>query len=313
MPTIITRGAASAKAYGFTGATGAAPGSQSYTTPGTYSWVAPAGVTSVSVVAIGGGQGGAHADSSSAGFSGSGAGLGYVNNYSVTPGNSYCVVVGSGGLASCCPTNRNNGTNSYFVSTSVVKGGLGAPCGGTFTGTGGGNGGKSNNSGGGSGAGGYSGAGGKGADNNCGVQGTAGAGGGGGGGSASRCTTTSLPWSNYAAGGGGGGTGLFGQGSNGAYTTSNFNTGAAVTSVGGCGGSCGGNGSSGGTANNWQTTLGGAGGTYGGGGGAGGLRFNGCTAAQVGGASAGKGQNGAVRIVWPGATRQFPSTCVGNP
>ena len=31
---------------------GAAPGSQSYTVDGTYSWVAPAGVTSVSVVAF---------------------------------------------------------------------------------------------------------------------------------------------------------------------------------------------------------------------------------------------------------------------
>ena len=37
---------------------GAAPGSQSYTTAGTYSWVAPAGVTKVSVVAVGGGGNG---------------------------------------------------------------------------------------------------------------------------------------------------------------------------------------------------------------------------------------------------------------
>jgi hypothetical protein len=25
------------------------------------------------------------------------------------------------------------------------------------------------------------------------------------------------------------------------------------------------------------------------------------------------GSNGAVRIVWPGTTRLFPSTCVGSP
>ena len=31
------------------------PGSQSYTTPGTYTWVAPVGITSVSAVAVGGG------------------------------------------------------------------------------------------------------------------------------------------------------------------------------------------------------------------------------------------------------------------
>ena len=35
---------------------GAPPGQQAYTTPGTYSWVAPTGVTKVSVVAIGGGE-----------------------------------------------------------------------------------------------------------------------------------------------------------------------------------------------------------------------------------------------------------------
>ena len=33
------------------------PGQQAYTTAGTYSWVCPAGVTSVSVVAVGGGGG----------------------------------------------------------------------------------------------------------------------------------------------------------------------------------------------------------------------------------------------------------------
>ena len=35
-----------------------APGQQAYTSAGSYSWVAPAGVTSVSVVAVGGGGGG---------------------------------------------------------------------------------------------------------------------------------------------------------------------------------------------------------------------------------------------------------------
>ena len=29
--------------------------------------------------------------------------------------------------------------------------------------------------------------------------------------------------------------------------------------------------------------------------------------------SGGTGAAGAVRIVWPGSTRQFPSTCVGTP
>ena len=48
---------------------------------------------------------------------------------------------------------------------------------------------------------------------------------------------------------------------------------------------------------------GGAGGAYGGGG-AGYWSY-----ATYGGAGGG----GAVRIVWPGSSRQFPSTCVGTP
>ena len=81
MPTIITRGAASARAFGFGGKAtcSATYGEALYATAGTYSWVAPAGVTSVSVVAIGaGGSGGC--------FGGSGGGLGYKNNYTVIPG-----------------------------------------------------------------------------------------------------------------------------------------------------------------------------------------------------------------------------------
>ena len=56
MPTLITRGSVSARAYGFGGGATIVKGSQSYTTAGTYSWVAPAGVTKVSVVAVGGGS-----------------------------------------------------------------------------------------------------------------------------------------------------------------------------------------------------------------------------------------------------------------
>ena len=112
MPTIITRGGASAKAFGFTGGGAAGPGSISYTTSGTYTWIAPSGVTSVSVVAVGAGGGG------SSGFPGSGGGLGYKNNYSVTPGNSYTVVVGAS-------VTGGNGGYSYFMSTCVVKGGGG--------------------------------------------------------------------------------------------------------------------------------------------------------------------------------------------
>jgi hypothetical protein len=49
---------------------------------------------------------------------------------------------------------------------------------------------------------------------------------------------------------------------------------------------------------------GGNGGIYGSGGG--GPGYGGGSAGQ------GKGAVGAVRIIWPGNTRSFPSTCTGN-
>ena len=75
-------------------------GQSEYTTPGTYTWVCPAGVNDVHVVCIGGGGGGSASVSGSNDVSlgaGGGGGLGYKNNISVTPGQSYTVVVGWGG------------------------------------------------------------------------------------------------------------------------------------------------------------------------------------------------------------------------
>jgi len=255
-----------------TGSTNAAAGSQSYTTAGTYTWVAPAGVTSVSVVAVGGGSGGAYGCASCCVYfheGGGGGGLGYKNNFTVTPGNSYTVVVGVGGTAAyqggTCGTGGWGG-QSYFCSTSVVRGGGGGRCnytfiGGLYTGTGGGNGGCGTGphvgKAGGGGAGGYSGSGG--------IRGGAGSGGGGGGGG--TCTYRS-----------GGGVGILGQGSSGAAGGTNC---------------YGGGGSGGATGTSRQ------GGAYGGGG------CSLCTST--------KGGVGAVRIVWPGNTRTFPSTCVGSP
>jgi hypothetical protein len=72
-----------------------------YDAPGTYSWICPAGVTSVSVVAVGGGAGGGVVGFGSPTRyrnSGGGGGLAWINNYTVTPGNSYTVQVGAGGL-----------------------------------------------------------------------------------------------------------------------------------------------------------------------------------------------------------------------
>jgi len=262
-----------------------AAGQQQYTTPGTYSWVAPACVTSVSVVAVGGGAG---ANWSSCG--GRGGGLGYINNYTVTPGGSYSVVVGAGGAGNT--TGGSAGGSSSFVNTSTVRGG-GATTStvGTFTGTGGGNGGDKNRGGGG-GAGGYAGAGGaSGAFNSAGNAGSGGAGGGAGSGNLVTCSIV------YASSGGGG-VGLLGQGTNGA---------AGAAGSFGIGG--GGSGGANGVAPLSTGTNGGAGGAYGGGGGGGYLEI---ICGLPCGNPGGNGGGGAVRIIWPGNLRSFPSTNTGN-
>jgi hypothetical protein len=270
-----------------------------YTTAGTYSWVAPAGVTSVAAVAVGGGGRGATGYSQiycccgttmylRASGSGGGAGaLTYRNGVSVTPGTSYTVVVGGqatsssvfsmtagGGTNATGPNCDNSGGTPSGTYTAGFTGGAGrssavdssCSCTGYYYGGGGGG-----------GAAGYAANGPCGGPySNCGVAGTGGAGGGGAGGGSGP---------TYR-GGGGGGVGIFGQGSNG--TAGVY---AAGAGGGGSGGTSGGSG--------FGTPIGGA---YGGGGGGG----------RCG--SGGSGSVGAVRIVWAGAGRgtpSFPSTNVG--
>ena len=260
----------------------AAPiGQQEYTTAGTFSWVCPAGVTSVSVVCIGGGGG----DNT---YNTAGAGLGYKNNITVVPGNSYTVVVGRGGRYLAGPTNSSFGTVCYGNAPTSVTGTQ--TTGGTYVGDGGGNGGSPGrpNSASGNpfagcgGAGGYSGNGGNGGD--FGLNGTAGSGGGGGGGGGTWSATASI------GSGAGGGTGIYGQGTNGAGGspgTSNSDPGKG-----------GGGGSSGTAGANGDATFQSLGGSYGGGG-------HGNSTTKGGG-------GGAVRIIWPGVSRQFPSTRTAN-
>jgi len=204
------------------------PGQQAYTSAGTFSWVAPAGVNLVCVVLVGpGGNNG-----------GSGGALSYQNNIAVNPGASYAVRVASGG----------SGQTSYFEyqgSTTNLRAGNGSD----RSGQGGGNGGTRNGDGGG-GAGGYSGNGGNGGyPTSYGTpQSQDGSGGGGGGGSYNP---------SYNGGAGGGGVGILGQGSNG--TRGNSGPG---------GGGSGGTNGSGVNFNCCIGTFGGNGGTYGGGAGA---------------------------------------------
>jgi hypothetical protein len=298
--------------------TSAAAGSQSYTTAGTYTWVAPAGVTSVSVVVVGaGGNGGARysffcccyqATYSNGGAGGGGGGLSYSNNIPVTPGTGYAIKVaaavnaGSGSYNNPSyfwATTRNNGSGYFCSSIHAVSvtGACGAAPGNSWTseysspslnntgGTGGlgacthfyGGG-----AGGGAGAAGYGNPG----TSACGGGGGAGYGGygysppygygGGSGGSTGGGAATC--YNAY----GGGGVGLFGRGCSG---------------VGGPGPRMGYGGSGG------SNSSGKNGGNYGGGGGG----QNGVS----GSGAPGSGAGGAVRIVWPGSSRTFPSTCVG--
>ena len=206
---------------------------QQYTTPGTYTWIAPTGVTSVCAVCVGSGG---VVDANENG-SREGGGLGWANNISVSPGNSYTVVVGGPGIA------------SYFINTSIVFGGSsGSNTGSTFFGEGGGNGGGA--AGGGGGAGGYTGNGGDGA-------GADGQGGGGAGGRTGGGTGNEFDL-RYTAPGGGGGVGLFGIGASG-LAGSTVGKGGG----GGSGGAAGGQGQFDFPENNPQM---GTGGSYGGGG-----------------------------------------------
>ena len=300
----------------FYGKSNAITGQAQYVTAGTYTWVCPSsGVSSVSVVCVGGG-GSACGNSFGGVMAGGGGGLAYLNNFPVTAGASYTVIVGTRGVTL---SNRNPvaGGTSSFGSTSIIyaqggqvnrsneqapaNGGIG----GTFFGAtgygtkgggqGGNGGGASSSSGsGGGGGGGYSGGGGSTSgygSNVYNASGIAGTNGGGGGGGAS----------SNNVGAGGGGVGILGQGSSGA--------GGASSNGGNPSGGGAGSGGVAGYAGQFieycgccgptYTTVGGEGGAYGGGGG---------YSYENGGA----GGVGAVRIIYPGSTRSFPSTNTGN-
>ena len=209
-------------------------GEVAFTTPGTTTWTAPAGVTSVNVVAVGGGGAG-NLYNNGYNTGGGGGGLGWKNNITVTPGNSYTVVVGQGGQRTYNGGAAGSGNDSYFINTSTVKGGGGAgaapnnAAGGSYTGDGGGAGGNGANItnknpvgtvvGSGGGAGGYSGNGGQGGANKQAspLAGQAGSGGGGAGGG---------DGSGY---GDGGGVGIFGEGASGAAGENMGNPGSGGT------------------------------------------------------------------------------------
>jgi len=302
-----TVGADAGAAYIFKGntnyQTGAdTPGQQLFTTPGTYSWTAPAGVTAVSVVAIGGGGAGGAAYYSGGG--GGGGGVGWKSRITVVPGSSYTVQVGAGGIGVTANAGGigTPGGDSYFIDNTVVVGGGGGAgqgssdntnvnraggAGGTFVGDGGSAGGAGGTSsgdtaGGGGGAGGYNGSAYLGPAATMATLTGRGVGFG--------ATTFAAPFN-----GGGGAGGQYGNptaGSGGGVGALGAGTNGNVASAGGSGGTAGG-----------AVGVVGAGGLYGGGGGG--------QSSDSKNTPGSNGGNGAVRIIW-GASRAYPSTNTAN-
>ena len=101
----------------------------------TLSWIAPSDVSSVRLLVIGGGgAGGGRYDTTAkdAGFGGGGGGgFTTVDSIGVTPGDTYDIVVGKGGLSDT--THSENGGQSSFVGTGVEARADGGGYGGGFT------------------------------------------------------------------------------------------------------------------------------------------------------------------------------------
>lgn len=279
-----------------------------FTTVGTHTWTVPDGVTSISMVGVGGGGSGAVVGNQpeNSGTGGGGAALAYVNNFSVTAGDQYTIRVGAGGApvtgGGSTHTRGNNGESSFVSKDGTIifqagggSGGnrtAGGPASGASGGTNlfgnstvlggattGGHGGgygygdkgiQSMSGGGGGGAGGYSGNGGDASPNTSfGQNGTGGSGAGG---------YTRQAFGN-ASGYPGGGVGVYGQGRNGNAASGRSGSGGSnIDPL---------------NSNNSRNYGGGAAGSF--------DYQSGATGQTAG--------QGAVRIIW-GDGRSFPSTNV---
>jgi hypothetical protein len=224
-----------------------------FTTVGSTTWTAPAGVTSVDYLVVGGGGGGGGAYDVGGG-GGGGGGLALTGTRSVIPGTTYNVTVGDGGTGGTGTGNGggdtpgNNGSSSTF-DTIVATGGGGGGGSLDYTGAGGaiGNAGTLTAP-----------TGGKGGRLN--LPTTRAGGGGGGMGNAGSSSpspsgdnygaaggsgiTNTLSGSSvvYSAGGNGGDRGSDYDGANGANNTGNGGGGAAAVSFDGSSGGKGGSG-----------------------------------------------------------------------
>lgn len=294
-------------------------GQEEFTSPGTYEWICPEDVSSVSVVVIGAGGGGdAGDDLVTTGGGGGGGALSYRNNISVIAGQPYQIIVGSGGLGQVTVSGTTTQDSTDGESSSAFSciagggkhgtrsaGGIGitsaTAAGGSLSGVydGGGAGGIGGSidtsplgfrSAGGGGAAGYTGSGGTGArgqrfagtpSTSVGYSGSPAATDSGGAGGGGSGYRDDIV--RISVGGNGGGTGIYGKG---------------LTGAGGTGGS---------SVSPVQRGNDGSGGSFGyyGGGGAGGTGTG-------DNRSGNNGIPGAVRIIWPGIIRRFPDTRTQN-
>ena len=107
-------------------------------TPGSTTWTAPNGITSVNILVVGGGGGGDSSASIYAGGGGGGGGVVIQNNRAVTPGVSYIVNVGAGGAGGSSGSSGSSGGASSFNNVVANGGGGGGATGGISGGSGGG-------------------------------------------------------------------------------------------------------------------------------------------------------------------------------
>lgn len=265
-------------------------GQAEWTSPITTTWTVPDGVFSISVLAVGGGGAGYWGSPPANTFNrgGGGGALAYVNGISVTPGEVLTITSGDRGInltpgtagtsGGYSDVQRANGTVLCRANGGTASTGSTAGPGGTVhTGTGGvgGNGSTTTVSGfgaGGGGAGGYSGKGGNGGSSGT-FPSTPGNGVGGGGGGGAGYKITSGT-TGAAAGGRGGGVGIYGEGTSGLGGVPTLSS-----------------------APPGNPGSGGSGETYGAGGGG---SYNSVTGV------------GAVRIIYPGNLRYYPTTRTTN-
>lgn len=245
----------------------------SYPTPGSYTFVVPAGVSKLKVGLIGGGGGGGAGSSGAAG--GNGGYSAYVTTYfDVTPGTSYAVNVAAGGAGGNTPSASGLGGQSSTFSGAAgsATAGGGGGAGGAGIAAGGGFAGSSNGSAPGNGSGTNGGP--------AGANGTGPANQGAGG-------------TAISAGAVSGGNGTATQGGAGGIPTDSMNAGSGGSGGAGAGGGGGGASGTADSGNNSGGGGGGAGGSYSSGSGTGiDPPVDGLGVGGSGGSAGNVGQNG---------------------